>query len=118
MRVQRAGGGIRGGGLGCRICSGGLIGRMVLVGLLLVRSCLLLVSPYFILNITKKWLMHGASDAEIMGLWANLESQVYAAGKENKSNGGNVPVRQMTGGDHAHGSMDGYQQEFVANIER
>lgn len=53
-----------------------------------------------------------------MGLWANLESQVYAAGQANKSSGGNVPVRQMTDGDHAPGSMDGYQQEFVANIER
>ena len=49
-----------------------------------------------------------------MGLWANIESQIYKAIRTGKTaaveNG--MPNRQATGG------LDGYQQEFVANIER
>ena len=57
-------------------------------------------------------------DADVMGLWANIESQVYKAigtGKAEVVQDG-VPSRQGTG--QANGGLDGYQQEFVANIER
>ena len=59
-------------------------------------------------------------DADVMGLWANIESQVYKAGLTgNTSAGANgAPGRQMTGDAYEHGGLDGYQQEFVANIER
>ena len=53
-----------------------------------------------------------------MGLWANIESQIYKAigtGKTAAAQDG-VPNRQATG--QANGGLDGYQQEFVANIER
>lgn len=42
-------------------------------------------------------------DADVLGLWANIESAVY---KELKS--------EKVGG---HGSWDGYHQEFVAKSE-
>lgn len=57
-------------------------------------------------------------DADVMGLWANIESQVYKAigpGKTAPAQNG-IPNRQGTG--QATGGLDGYQQEFVANIER
>ena len=53
-----------------------------------------------------------------MGLWANIESQIYKAvgtGKTAASQNG-MPIRQQTG--QVTGGLDGYQQEFVANIER
>ena len=43
------------------------------------------------------------TDADVLGLWANIESAVY---KELKS--------EKVGG---HGSWDGYHQEFVAKSE-
>ena len=57
-------------------------------------------------------------DAEVMGLWANIESQIYKAigtGKTAAVQNG-MPNRQGSG--QANGGLDGYQQEFVANIER
>ena len=60
----------------------------------------------------------GDVDAEVMGLWANIESQIYKAigtGKTAAVQNG-TPIRQGTG--QANGGLDGYQQEFVANIER
>ena len=57
-------------------------------------------------------------DADVMGLWANIESQIYKAlgtGKTAAVQDG-MPSRQGTG--QANGGLDGYQQEFVANIER
>ena len=57
-------------------------------------------------------------DADVMGLWANIESQVYKAlGTEKNAPAQNgIPDRRGTG--QASGGLDGYQQEFVANIER
>lgn len=57
-------------------------------------------------------------DGEVMGLWANIESQIYKAIGTGKAAGAQngVPSRQGTG--QATGGLDGYQQEFVANIER
>ncbi len=57
-------------------------------------------------------------DADVMGLWANIESQIYKAvgtGKTAAAQNG-MPSRQQTG--QATGGLDGYQQEFVASIER
>ena len=48
-------------------------------------------------------LMLLETDADVLGLWANIESAVY---KELKS--------EKVGG---HGSWDGYHQEFVAKSE-
>ena len=53
-----------------------------------------------------------------MGLWFNIESQIYKAlgtGKTAAVENG-TPSRQGTG--QATGGLDGYQQEFVANIDR
>ena len=53
-----------------------------------------------------------------MGLWANIESQIYKAIGTGKAKvvQNEMPSRQGTG--QANGGLDGYQQEFVANIER
>jgi len=66
-----------------------------------------------------------------MGLWANIEAAIYKeglTGKQQPSEGftaqkairaeNGVPSRQNTDTPHEHGGLDGYQQEFVANIER
>ena len=55
-----------------------------------------------------------------MGLWANIESQIYKAlgtgtGKTAAGQNG-LPSRQGTG--PTKGELDGYQQEIVANVER
>ena len=57
-------------------------------------------------------------DADVMGLWANIESQIYKAIGTGKTAAvqNEMPSRQGTG--QANGGLDGYQQEFVANIER
>lgn len=72
-----------------------------------------------------------------MGLWAKIEAAIYKEGLTGKkdaeaedslptkaeepapsraSNG--VPSRQNTDTPNEHGGADGYQQEFIANIER
>ena len=53
-----------------------------------------------------------------MELWFNIESQIYKALGTGKTAAvhNEMPSRQGTG--QANGGLDGYQQEFVANIER
>lgn len=116
MRERPGGGGIRGGGPDCRICFGGVIGRKGLEESSPLRFCRLLVCFH---SGSLCYVTDGCHvDAEVMGLWANIESQIYKAlgpGKTASVRNG-TPNRQETG--QANVGLDGYQREFVANIER
>lgn len=101
----------------CRICFGGAIGRMALQGSLRRRFCHFLVScPFLIFDLLLEEEEGVArcggrdadgiwTDADVIGLWADIETAVY---KELKS--------QEAGGRKS-GSWDGYHQEFVARSE-
>lgn len=58
-------------------------------------------------------------DADVMGLWFKIEKAIYDA-LGNKTEGD--PQEQQEGKDDKMAvrdrGLDGYQQEFVANIDR
>ena len=77
MRGPREGGGTRVGGPVCQICFGGVTGRKGLEELSLLRFCRLLVCFHCG---SSQFVTDGYDvDAEVMGLWANIESQIYKA---------------------------------------
>ena len=50
------------------------------------------------------------TDPEVMGLWAGIEKAVYDGLESGKANGHHdAPTKA---------GLDGYHQEFVANLER